>query len=378
MSIVERTLRILGTRGIPARHGGFETFAQHLALFLVHRGWNVTVYCQDEGSGPLQESMWRGVRCVHIPVRQCGAPGTIIFDWKSTLHACRERGLVLTLGYNTAIFCLFYRLHGLSNLINMDGIEWRRKKWGPLAKAWCYVNEWCGAWLGNHLVADHPEIKTHLSTRVKADKITTVAYGANRVDSADAGLLRQFGLEPDRFAIIVARPEPENSVLEMVSAWSRQARGLKLVVLGNYARDEAYHCQVLGAASQEVIFPGAIYDAPTLNALRYFARLYLHGHQVGGTNPSLVEALAAGNAVLAHGNAYNRHVAGEGARYFRDAQDCAAQLGELLDDPATLHSMRAASRKRHADAYTWEQILGQYEDLLLSHLPVLASYQLPR
>ena len=369
----QRTLRILGTRGIPARHGGFETFAQHLALYLVDRGWEVTVYCQDAGEGAISESCWRGVRRVHIPVCQCGAAGTIVFDWKSTLHACKETGLVLTLGYNTAIFCLWYRLHGLHNLINMDGIEWRRQKWGPFAKAWCYFNEWCGAWLGNHLIADHPEIKQHLSSRVNAGKITTVAYGADRVIEADPRLLQQFGLTPDAYAIIVARPEPENSVLDMVQAWSCTTRGVKLVVLGNYADDEAYHCRVRQAASEEVLFPGAIYDARVLAALRFHARLYLHGHQVGGTNPSLVEALAAGNAVLAHDNPYNRFVAGAGARFFRHGRDCAQQLADLLDDRDALTVMRATSRARHAEAYTWEQVLSQYEALLLDNLPVRAG-----
>lgn len=385
----QRTLRILGTRGIPARHGGFETFAQHLALYLTERGWDVTVYCQDEGVGAIVESYWRGVRCVHIPVRQCGAAGTIVFDWKSTLHACKETGLVLTLGYNTAIFCLWYRLHGLTNLINMDGIEWRRQKWGPFAKAWCYCNEWCAAWLANHLVADHPEIKQHLTSRVNAGKITTVAYGADCIDDADPGLLQQFGLLPDSYALIVARPEPENSVLDMVRAWSRTPRGMPLVVLGNYADDEAYHCRVRQAASEEVIFPGAIYDVRLLAALRFHARLYLHGHQVGGTNPSLVEALAAGNAVLAHDNPYNRFVAGAGARFFklnRDGAQARADLPngfpaglldelltDLLDDHAALAAMRTASRARHADAYTWERILGQYEALLLDYLPVRAG-----
>lgn len=364
-----KSLRILGTRGIPANHGGFETFAEHLALYLAARGWHVTVYCQDDEGNEIHEERWRSVRLVHIPVRRRGVLGTIEFDWKSTLHASREPGLVLTLGYNTAIFCLWYRLKGLTNLINMDGIEWRRQKWGYWAKAWFYFNEWAGAWLGNHLVADHPAIKKHLSTRVHRGKITTIAYGAHRVEQADAGLLDGYGLAPNSYAVLIARAEPENSILEVVRAWSRNQRGLKLVVLGKYAPDHAYQRLVRKCASEEVVFLGAIYDSKIVGALRYFARFYIHGHQVGGTNPSLVEALGAGNAVLAHDNPFNRWVAGQQAQYFTGEDDCDALLDDILNDHAQISVMREASRERHAEAFTWDHILRDYESLLVNYLP---------
>ncbi len=363
----DKTIRILGTRGIPANHGGFETFAEHLALYLVARGWDVTVYCQDDGGSQVYEDQWQGVRRVHIPVRQGGAAGTIVFDWKATLHSAREPGLVLTLGYNTAVFALWYRLKGLTNLFNMDGIEWRRQKWGPLARTWFYLNEWAGAWLGNHLIADHPHIKNHLSSRVQPAKITTIAYGADAVVAAPAEPLQQYGLSPGGYAILIARAEPENSILEAVQGWSRRRRGLQLVVLGKYDPDHAYQNAVRQAASDEVQFIGAVYDGPTVQALRYHACLYLHGHQVGGTNPSLVEALGAGNPVLAHDNPFNRWVAGPEACYFSGADACAGQLDRILPDPALLAAMGQASRARHAQQFTWDHILREYETLLLPH-----------
>lgn len=369
----DKTIRILGTRGVPANHGGFETFAEHLALYLVARGWNVTVYCQQDGAGTVHEDQWRGVRRVHIPVPQEGAAGTIIFDWKATLHSAREAGLVLTLGYNTAVFGLVYRLKGLTNLFNMDGIEWRRQKWGALARTWFYLNEWAGAWLGNHLIADHPHIKRHLSSRVKPEKITTIAYGADAITAAPADALQQYGLTPGGYAILIARAEPENSILEVVQGWSRSKRGLKLVVLGKYDPKHAYQNAVRAAAGEEVQFIGAVYDAPTVQALRFHARLYVHGHQVGGTNPSLVEALGAGNPVLAHDNPYNRWVAGTEACYFTGADGCAAELDRVLQDPARLAAMQQASRSRHAEAFTWDHILRDYETLLLPHASSAAA-----
>jgi glycosyltransferase involved in cell wall biosynthesis len=335
------------------------------------------VYCQEDGAGSIFEDNWRGVRRIRIPVATRGALGTIVFDWKSTLHAAGEKGLILTLGYNTAIFCVLYRLRGVKNVINMDGIEWRREKWGWVAKVWFWLNDWAGSWLGNHLVADHPEIKRHLATRVTIDKITMIPYGSDRVEEADAGLIEPYDLEPDSYAILIARAEPENSILEVVRAWSRQPRGCKLVVLGKYDPGHSYQQMVKSAASEEVVFLGAIYDQAVVQALRFFSRFYIHGHKVGGTNPSLVEALSAGNAVLAHDNPFNRWVADEGGAYFKNENECAMWIDRLLGDNTAsppvhvpvdggnlLARMQAASRLRHAADFSWEKVLSEYEDLL--------------
>ena len=364
VAATSRQLRILGTRGIPAAHGGFETFAEHLALFLVQRGWEVTVYCQEDGPGAVSEDSWEGIRRVRMPVTASGAVGTIVFDWRSTLHASRGKDLVLTLGYNTALFCVLYRLRGVPNAINMDGIEWRRQKWGAVAKTWFWLNDWAGCWLGNHLVADHPEINRHLQTRASAEKVTTIPYGADAVVAADASLLAKFGLEQGQYAVLIARAEPENSILEVVQAWSHQHRGVHLVVLGRYEAGHAYQQAVMAAASAEVLFVGAIYDKAVVQALRFFARFYVHGHQVGGTNPSLVESLGAGNAILAHDNPYNRWVAGEGGLYFSGHDDCAAKIDCLLKDGPLVERLKAASRLRHQAQFTWDQVLEAYECLL--------------
>jgi glycosyltransferase involved in cell wall biosynthesis len=362
-------LRILGTRGVPAAHGGFETFAEYLALYLVKRGWAVTVYCQEDGTGPVYEDQWQGVHRVHIPVAAPGPKGTIIFDWRATLHAAGSRDLCLTLGYNTAAFCALFRLKGISNLINMDGIEWSRMKWGPLAKTWFWLNDWAGCWLGNHLIADHPQIKVHLSSRVSTQKITTIPYGADAITNAPTAPVEALGLVPGQFMTVIARPEPENSLLEIVQGFSREKRGITLVVLGNYRDTEAYHRAVKSAASQEVRFVGAIYDKSVVQALRFHSAAYVHGHQVGGTNPSLVEALGAGNAVIAHDNRFNRWVLGEGALYFDGADGFAACLATFVSAPEQQMRMRAQGQQRFTEDFTWPHVLAQYERLLTSYLP---------
>jgi glycosyltransferase involved in cell wall biosynthesis len=367
---MNKRLRILGTRGVPAAHGGFETFAEQLALYLVAHGWAVTVYCQEDGGGAMFEDQWQGVHRVRIPVSDQGPKGTVVFDWAATRHAAHRGDLCLTLGYNTAVFCTLLRWAGVTNVINMDGIEWHRAKWGAVAKAWFWFNEHAGSRLGNHLVADHPEIAKHLMRAAPADKITVIPYGADLLHDLPDAPVRALGLTPGGYLSLIARPEPENSVLEVVQAFSRKPRGLSLAVLGAYKEDQPYHRAVQAAAGPEVRFLGAIYDKPVVHAVRAHSAAYVHGHQVGGTNPSLVEALGAGNAVLAHDNRFNRWVAADAACYFTDVDSAAAIFDQTLDDPKTLEAMRAAARHRHAQAFTWSAVLAMYEELLTRHLPV--------
>lgn len=359
------SLSILGTRGIPAQHGGFETFAEQLALYLVRHDWQVTVYCQGEGSGDVRECNWNGVKLVRIPIKQPGAFGTMLFDWRSTRHAAADSSLILTLGYNTAIFCIYYRLKGKVNVINMDGIEWKRAKWSALERAWLYINERLACILGNQLVADHPEIRNYLSNRVRQEKIKMIPYGAHAIENANAALLNQFGLQAEEYAVVIARPEPENSILEIVSAFSSKVRNKKLVVLGAFDRASTGYCRrVLDAASEEVIFPGAIYEQSIVRALRFYSLLYIHGHQVGGTNPSLVEALGAGSAVLAHDNKFNRWVAGETNQYFDSTDTCGEQIDQLLNDRRSIERMRQSSRAMHRKYFAWNKILKDYDQFL--------------
>lgn len=361
-----KNLNILGVRGIPASHGGFETFAENLSLYLVNIGWAVTVYCQEsvDDISDVYESNWNGVRRIHIPVKGDAAKATVVFDYLSVKHALQQSGLVLTLGYNTALFNLLFRLRGKQNLINMDGIEWKRDKWTWYEKAWLYINERAGCLIGNHLIADHPEIKKHLSSRVSASKVTMIPYGAREVNGADFDLLNKYSLQKENYALVIARPEPENSILEIVSAFSSKERSIKLVVLGKYDRDNAYHHLVLEAASSDVMFIGAVYDHDHVDALRFYSSLYIHGHTVGGTNPSLIEALGAGQPVLAHDNKFNRWVASDAAVYFKDESECASAIDSLFKDKDRLLFMSASSKARFEACFTWDKVLGQYESLL--------------
>ncbi len=358
----------MGIRGVPAAHGGFETFAGKLAPYLVEKGWDVRVYCQDDQQpgvkAAVREDEWSGVRRVHVPITQSGALGTLIFDLRAIWISIFQPGHVLLFGYNTAVLNVLQRLFGKKLLINMDGIEWKRPKWPPLHRLWLLLNELLGSLIGTKLIADHPEIANHLATRTPRSKIIMVPYGADQVSGADASLLDQHGLKPRKYFITICRIEPENSVMEIVQAFVSSRLDASLVILGKLDERNPYHRRIVEAAGERVKFVGAIYDKDMLAALRAFSLAYCHGHTVGGTNPSLVEALGAGCAVIAHENVFNRWVAGDGQLFFSSPQDCMARMIELSERPQRGEDARRAAHARFLDAFQWEQILATYEQLL--------------
>ncbi|SOB97660.1 glycosyltransferase involved in cell wall bisynthesis [Rhodobacter sp. JA431] len=362
-------LNIIGTRGVPAAHGGFETFADHLSRYLVKKGWSVNVYCQDDDGvfSDGEQDMWEGVKRTHFQAKRSGPVGTMAFDLKCIKHVLKEPGIDLVLGYNTAIFCVFERFKGRRILMNMDGIEWKRSKWGIVPKVWFYLNELIGANIAHLPIADHPEIARHVRSRCIKNPVM-IPYGSDEITSAPTECLKAHDLEPNRYFVSIARIEPENSILELVQGAKSLPDGFKMMVLGKFKQENAYHNAVKAAAGPAVVFPGAIYDPEIVQALRYHARAYLHGHQVGGTNPSLVEALGAGNAVLAHDNKFNRWTAGPEQFFFSTALDAAQHMIRMCQDSDAVQAAQRAARARHQAHFTWEHILGTYEEVLMEQM----------
>ncbi len=371
----QRSVLILGTRGLPAAHGGFETFAEQLSLFLVGRGWHVAVYCQHNVttiSRLLWVDSWNGVERINIEVARIGPQSTLEFDWHSIRDAARRDSICLVLGYNSALFLPYLRLMGRTVVTNMDGLEWRRKKWNRAVRAWFWINEWIAAWTSHHLIADHPVVADHLATRRSRSAISMIPYGGVPIDAAIHAPLTRLGLVPDRYLVSIARIEPENNILGMVEAFTRKPRHCKLVILGTLDDRFPYHRAVKAAVNDEVVLPGAIYDAESVHALRFHARAYVHGHTVGGTNPSLVEALWAGNAVIAHDNAFNRWTAGEAQFFFDDVASCDAMIDRVLTDDVAVATARRAARRRAAETFGWRPVLEAYEQRLIVEGGVLA------
>lgn len=364
MEMQPRKLIIMGIRGIPAAHGGFETFAEHLAFYLRDRGWHVTVYCQEGRAAQRYIDQWEGIERIHIPVRRSGALGTVEFDIKCVADVAGRDGVILTLGYNTGFLAPWLQLKGRRNFINMDGIEWKRDKYGLPARLYLWVNERLAAWSGAFLIADHPQIEQRLRMIAPRAGIMMIPYGGDAPNAGDINRLAELGLEDQRYFTVIARPEAENSILEIVEAFSGIRQGVKLVVLGIYDPAVAYQARVLAAAGPDILFPGPIYDKATLHALRKHCIAYLHGHRVGGTNPSLVEALAAGNAIIAHDNMFNRWVAGDAALYFSDIAGCQAAITRVARENALRGMMQKNAISRWKTVFDWPMILSEYEELL--------------
>ena len=356
-------LALLGSRGIPARYGGFETFAEELAVRLVARGFEVTVY-GERGPGPAPESH-RGVRLVHLARARLGPLGTLLHDLACLRHARARHEVVYMLGYGAGAFLGLGRHAGNEVWVNMDGREWRRAKWSAPARLWLRAMERAALRCADRVIFDAAAVCEEVAPPASAARArsTVIAYGAACVPPADARVLRELGLAPGSYDLCLARIEPENHVLEIVRAATRG--GGPLLVIGDVERARAYGRRCRAAAGPAVRFLGAVHDAPVLARLRGDARAVLHGHSVGGTNPALLEAMAAGALVLAHDNPYNREVlAGQGL-FWRDENELVGRLGGLAQLSAARRAeLAAGARARIAAHYTWEHIVAAYEACL--------------
>lgn len=355
-----KSLRILGCRGVPAQYGGFETFADYFSRFMAKKGWNVEVYCQRKGFGKIWEDSWKGVKRINVPSISGRALGSVIFDIRSVIHSLKSKKMIFTLGYNTAILSIFYRIFNIPNIINMDGLEWKREKWNVLQKAWLYLNEKAAILFADKLIADHPVIFKRFSKKVDKNKLTELYYCSKSIKDYKQNVLEKYGLKPRKYSLLVCRLEPENSVLEIISAFSRKKRNNTLAVVGQIDRRKyAYHRKIFDAASSEVKFLGFV-PLEQLGSLRKGARLYIHGHTVGGTNPSLVEAMASSSAIIAKDNEFNRWVAGNGALYFKNESECALCFDDLLDNPYKIRLLRKESYLRFLKSFTCSKVLNDY------------------
>ena len=365
-------IAILGTRGIPARYGGFETFAERLSVALVERGFEVTVYAEAEPGQGAAEANHLGVKVVSVPVPRWGPASVIGYDLRCLWQARRGFDLVYMLGYGAAFACWLPRVFGTRVWINLDGLEWARTKWSAPVRAYLRVMEWAATRTANRLIADAQAIARRVQ-RVypRAAPCTCIAYGAPVVHGLpDAPVLQAYGLAADAYFLVVARIEPENHVDEIVQGHQRyRAQGgtLPLVVVGELNASTRYGRRVASRGSDGVIWAGAVYDPQRLQALRLGARAYLHGHSVGGTNPSLLEALGCGNPVVAHRNEFNAEVLAELGWYFSTPDELAGHLLALEPQAEAQRVQQAeAARARIETRYTWAAIAQSYADLIRS------------
>lgn len=366
-SSTKRPLRIaiLGSRGIPARYGGFETFAEEIARRLSAQGVEVTVFCEaTKGGRPMRLGR---IRLEYVRVPKLGPLGRIWYEVRSLIRARKGHDVVYMLGYGSSFGCWIPRLFGRRVWINMDGLEWRRSKWGWFAKRWLKAMEGMACKAAHRLIFDNLALAEEVQVRRNPPASSSVlAYGAPLVvKPPGVDPLRALGLEAGRFILMVCRFEPENHVLEIVRAAAARDSGAPLIVVSNTSANNAWQKEVMAQAGPLVRFLGPVYDPEVLRALRFHSQLYVHGHSVGGTNPSLLEAMGCGNFILAHDNPFNREVLGPMARYFSDEQDLATKLVEAEQAPERQRRMTGdAARDRAMNHYSWDQVASGYLELL--------------
>ncbi|HTY72447.1 MAG TPA: DUF1972 domain-containing protein [Actinomycetes bacterium] len=354
---------VLGTRGIPANYGGFETFAQELSLCLVADGIPVTVYGRSHFA--TARDQWRGIRLVTLPTVRSKYLDTVVHTVLSAAH------LVLTGGPRDVLLCNaanapvvpFLRLCGRRVVLNVDGLEWRRGKWGVLGRSWYRMGEWLSVRFASVLVTDAEEVRTYYRVRHDTDSVM-VPYGAPQLARGSVPVPPELAVAPDGYALYVSRWERENNPHLVARAHARSAATVGLVMLGHAAYDDALQAEVHSWARHDAVLPGAIYGEGYRGLLAN-ARCYVHATEVGGTHPALVEAMGAGNLCLVLDTPENREVAGDVAWYWADEDELVEMLGRAFALPeAELTGLRCRARDWAAERYSWVSVAADYERLL--------------
>jgi glycosyltransferase involved in cell wall biosynthesis len=307
-----------------------------------------------------------------------GAFFEVVWDVKCFWNARREFDVVYMLGVGAGFAAWIPRLFGAAVWINSDGMEWRRTKWNLLQRMYLAVAEAASVLFASRIVADADTIAEYLRDRYPGlKKISTIAYGADIPTlTPQRQILDDWKLNPDGYYLIVCRLEPENNVLEILEGFERAKSSLPLVVLGNLENPNAYVRKLLEFGSDRIRFAGTLFDRDRLNALRYYARAYFHGHSVGGTNPSLLEAMACSNLVIAHDNPFNREVLGDSGLHWSTCDDLASIVSAVdgLRVNAEVRGRKASEIVR--SRYQWDHIADVYLGLLKDALRVNAGGEL--
>ena len=354
---------ILGTRGIPNTYGGFEQFAQYLAEGLVVKGHVVSVY--NSSAHSYKQSSWNGIQIIHCsdPENKIGTAGQFIYDL-NCLRDARKRNfdILLQLGYTSSAVWYRYWPKNAVNIINMDGLEWKRTKYNKLTQRFLKWAESLAAKYGDVLIADSTAIRDHINKEYQKDSFY-IPYGAEIPGDFSLSPLSAYKLEANKYYMVLARMEPENNIETIIRGYQRSEKNYPLVIIGSTKNDYGqYLLKNYSAAS--VQFIGAIYDQKIVNALRHFSTIYFHGHSVGGTNPSLLEAMACGCTLAAHDNKFNKAILADDAAYFSGAND----ITNIINDPPhqdIISQWRKSNIEKVRTTYNWKKIISGYETIFL-------------
>lgn len=363
----KKSIAIVGTRGIPACYGGFETFAEALAKRLGMQGYEVIVYCEPTAT-PMFE--YEGVRLKYSKYFKSRTPLLYYFD--CIRQATQSSDVLLVAGTGGVLFYGMPKFFKKLIITNIDGVESRRGKWSAFQQFLIKTTEFVAIKISDKIVADSWAIKQYILNEYKVaeNRVAVIEYGAapNQGMGGDS-ILEKYQITPNGYYLVVSRLEPENNILEIIDGYSGSQTTKPLIIIGGL-RATSYSERVKVTANQlagRVYLIGAIYDRLELDTLRLQCFAYLHGHSVGGTNPSLLEALSASNICICHDNVFNREVTENQMYYFKDATD----LGFLINQIEELSQATIAEKKRFAlnrisDYYNWERITTEYRALISS------------
>lgn len=369
---------IIGDRGIPARYSGFSTLVEELAVGLVRdHGMDVTVYCRNQYYKERLPT-WQGVRCRYLP-----APGGKSFE--SIVHsnlavldaAFRRFDLVFVVDPGNGPFILPLRARGVPVVIHTDGLGWQRRKWNRLQRTYYKWSEWVSARLATWLVTDSRAMQDYYAREYGAAS-TYIPYGGAAGDAPDDAALARYGVTPGDYYLVVARMEPENNVDHIIREYRVSGVAKPLIVVGSVPYDSAYARAVAAEHDGQVRCVGGVFDSAALNALYRHCAAYLHGHEVGGTNPSLLRAMHWGAPCVPINVIFHRENVGPDNPYFsKDDGDLAAILRDLDADPARRATLGRAAQAHAAANFRWDAVIDAYAALFRRLIALKAVGQRP-
>lgn len=355
-------IAILGTRGIPNYYGGFEQFAEFFSVYLVEKGHEV--YCYNSHNHKFQEKTFHGVNIIHQhdPEYKYGTFGQFIYDYNCIMDSRkRDFDIILQLGYTSNSVWYFLLPKKSIIVTNMDGLEWKRTKYSKPVQQFLKFAERLAAISSDYLISDSLGIEKFLKEKYNKES-TYIAYGAHPFNNPTEEILKQYGVQKENFNMIMARFEPENNLDMVLEGVSISSDKTPILVIGKHDTKYGEYLKNKYKNFNNINFLGGIYNLEHLNNLRYFSKLYFHGHSVGGTNPSLLEAMASQALVIAHNNDFNKGILKENSYYFSNPEEVKNILETIKKSdnlPMVQNNYQAIIKD-----FNWDKINGQYLQLL--------------
>jgi len=351
-------IAILGTRGIPNNHGGFEQFAEYLARYLHDNGHEVFVY--NSHSHPYQHALWNGVHIIHKndPEDKIGTIGQFAYDFNCILDS-RKRNfeVILQLGYTSSSIWGWLLPKKAVIVTNMDGLEWKRSKYSKPVRSFLKFAERLAVKSSDFLISDSIGIQTYLSERYRLNS-KFIPYGANLFRNPDSRIISSYDVRIESYNMLIARLEPENNIEVILDGFVKSNSKCAFLVIGKHNTKFGEYLKRKYADNENIRFLGGIYNQNHLDNLRYYSNLYFHGHSVGGTNPSLLEAMASNSLIAAHDNIFNRSILNNDAFFFKDSVGVKTILNQKTHNT---ESILEANSKKILTLYSWSKINKDYE-----------------